>query len=430
LGRQGSIAERHRIARELDDDQLQRAAPHSAEAKEELERRRHDRLVNSQRTVTTEHGNAVSASASADPLAELAFGPLLDLDAVTKLCSRKAFEAEFPGFARACETAGVPLACLIIDIDDFKRVNDTYGHQQGDRVLHEIATCARAAVRGKGRAYRYGGDEFVVLLLNFAVEDARGVAERIRLAVESLSLDAIDTKVRVTIGVASTSSGHCTTAELFERADQVLLAAKSSGKGRVAVFGDQSRATIELVADIVTADEIQRLGEWLESDNAEVIRDAAHELANLAFTKRLFPLEATRPLPRRLLKHPDLQVRMLGLQTIAAIAAREGEPAIGYYTRPLVEVVEEDSDLDVRARAIATIGNSGDVRFLEQICDWISNWEQASYTRVNPVAGLVGLAQRHRAETVDGVRRRAEAARTDQQRARFAEALREIRSIG
>lgn len=93
-------------------------------------------------------------------------------------------------------------------------------------------------------------------------------------------------------------------------------------------------------------------------------------------------------------------------------------------------MVETDRDLDVRARAVATIGQSGDLRLLEQICDWIANWEQASYTRVNPIAGLVGLARRHRAHVSDSLRRRAEAAGTDQQRARFAEALREIRSIG
>lgn len=430
LSRQGSVAEPHRLARELDDEQLQVAAPHSREAKEELERRRHERLVNSQRTVSERENTSPTNVSADDPLAELAFGALLDLDAVTALCSREAFEAEFPRFAKACETAEVPLACLIIDADDFKRVNDTHGHQQGDRVLHEIATCARAAVRGKGRAYRYGGDEFVVLLLNFAAEDARGVGERIRQAVERLNLEGIETKVGVTIGVASTASGHCTTAELFKRADQVLLAAKSSGKGRVAVFGDQPRTATKAVADLATAEEVQRLGEWLESENVEVRRDAAHELANLGATKRLFPLEAMRPLPRRLLKDPDPQVRMLGLQTIAAIAAKEGEQATNYYTPPLVEVVETDRDLDVRARAIATIGQSGDLRLREQICDWIANWEQASYTRVNPIAGLVGLARRHRAHVSDSLRRRAEAAGTDQQRARFADALREIRSIG
>lgn len=170
------------------------------------------------------------------------------------------------------------------------------------------------------------------MLLNFAAEDARGVGERIRQAVDRLNLEGIGTKVGVTIGVASTSSGHCTTAELFKRADQVLLAVKSSGKSRVAVFGDQPRTATEAVADLVTAAEVQRLGEWLESENVEVRRDVAHELSNLAATKRLFLLEAMRPLPRRLLKDPDPQVRMLGLQTIAAIAAKEGEQATGYYT--------------------------------------------------------------------------------------------------
>lgn len=428
LGRQGSIAERHRLARELDDDELQRAAPFSAEAKEELERRRHEQLVDSQRTVPAERENG-SSTELIDPLAELAFGPLGDLDAVTGLRTRSAFDVDSPTFAKTCEAVGVPLACLIIDVDNFKRVNDTHGHQQGDSVLRVIASCASTAIRGKGRAYRYGGDEFVLLLLNFTAEDARGVGERIRLAVARLSLSRIEVKIGVTIGVASTSSGTYTAAELFEHADEVLLAAKNAGKGQVAVFGPEPNAAVEAVPDLATDEEIQRLGEWLESDNVDVRRDAAEELANLSASKRLFPLEAARPFPRQLLKDPDSQVRMLGLQTVAAIASKEGEQATGYYHRPLIEVVEKDADLDVRARAIAVIGHSGDLRFLEQICDWIANWEQTSYTRVNPIAGLVGLVQRHRAQTIDGLRRRADAAGTDQQRARFAEALREVRSV-
>lgn len=181
--------------------------------------------------------------------------------------------------------------------------------------------------------------------------------------------------------------------------------------------------------DLAEADELTKLGEWLESDSADVRIDAARELANLAGRKRIFPHEGLRSIPRKLLKDSSREVRLLALEVVGAIVSKEGGQAARYYSRPLTEVVEQDTDLDVRARAVATIGNSGDVGFLDQVCDWIAGLDQTIYMRVWPIAGLLGLARSDRPRVIEELRRRIERASSDAQRARFVEALNNVRSV-
>jgi len=139
---------------------------------------------------------------------------------------------------------GKTLVCLMLDIDHFKRVNDTWGHAAGDVVLQEIAQRIESQVRKSDVAARYGGEEFVVLLPNTGVESAALLAERIRKAVAGTPFDlpngeSID--ITVSIGIASVKPGRDvvdlkTVGEsLLARADVALYAAKSAGRDRVTV---------------------------------------------------------------------------------------------------------------------------------------------------------------------------------------------------
>jgi len=100
------------------------------------------------------------------------------VDSVTNLFDRGQFDVDIRGFFTRCLTEKLPLCLIMLDVDDFKPINDTYGHLKGDEVLKKIAEMAKFSVGEKGSVYRYGGEEFIVLLINFDSQEGSGVANR------------------------------------------------------------------------------------------------------------------------------------------------------------------------------------------------------------------------------------------------------------
>lgn len=158
-----------------------------------------------------------------------------DVDGLTgAVTRRKFFEIAAESFeeSRAQQT---PVALLMIDLDHFKKVNDTYGHAAGDYVLHEsIARCAQS-IRPTDVIGRFGGEEFLVLLPGLEIDEARQVAERLRecVARESYSVGEHVLDVTVSIGVANLRDDIDTVARLVEEADVALYRAKRRGRDRV-----------------------------------------------------------------------------------------------------------------------------------------------------------------------------------------------------
>jgi diguanylate cyclase (GGDEF)-like protein len=132
---------------------------------------------------------------------------------------------------------GGSCSILVLDLDHFKRFNDTHGHQAGNLLLRALADSVRHEKRDSDFAARFGGEEFVVLVPGDA-PDAVRLAERLRLAVSQLELPQLgpDGRVTVSIGVASFPEQATNAAELFERADQALYVAKGSGRNRTIVY--------------------------------------------------------------------------------------------------------------------------------------------------------------------------------------------------
>lgn len=132
---------------------------------------------------------------------------------------------------------GTPIGLVMLDIDDFKRVNDTYGHQQGDLVLMEVARVVRELSRDVDEPARYGGEEIAVVLPQTDLEGAALAAERIRSAIEALEIARVDGqgKLRVTAscGVAALPTCASDKESLIAAADQALYRAKRAGKNRV-----------------------------------------------------------------------------------------------------------------------------------------------------------------------------------------------------
>jgi diguanylate cyclase (GGDEF)-like protein len=129
----------------------------------------------------------------------------------------------------------LPLSAMMLDIDEFKRVNDTYGHVIGDQVLQRVADCCRKELRGVDVIGRYGGDEFVALLPETGLSAACQVAERLRKTIAERVLDTKTGRVTVTVslGVAVLDDEHLTPESLLDRADKALYIAKQNGRNRV-----------------------------------------------------------------------------------------------------------------------------------------------------------------------------------------------------
>lgn len=128
-----------------------------------------------------------------------------------------------------------PVCMIVFDIDHFKNINDSYGHQAGDRALKAIAGKAGESLRQNDTLFRYAGDEFVVVLLRTELPDAQAVAERVRAAAESIRFTwkgAHELRITISLGLAQGRANESGEA-LFDRADQALLLAKRAGRNRV-----------------------------------------------------------------------------------------------------------------------------------------------------------------------------------------------------
>ena len=163
---------------------------------------------------------------------------LAALDALTKVFNRRYGLARLhEEFERAVRTSA-PLGVLMFDIDHFKSVNDTYGHQVGDRVLEAISGMARTVLREGDILVRYGGEEFLAVLPGASGDDVQLVGERLRRTVEegSISHDTQSIHVTISLGAASFPSQHVEReSQLVQLADDALYVAKDSGRNRLSV---------------------------------------------------------------------------------------------------------------------------------------------------------------------------------------------------
>jgi diguanylate cyclase (GGDEF)-like protein len=152
---------------------------------------------------------------------------LARVDALTGLGNRRALDETLVRLVAAASRTGRPLSALVGDLDKFKQINDRHGHHDGDRILAAVATTMRDVVRLPDACFRWGGDEFVVLLPDTPLADAELVAERIAATVLAQVSTASGEPVRITFGVAERVE-HQTGARLLAIADAALLAAKSA----------------------------------------------------------------------------------------------------------------------------------------------------------------------------------------------------------
>lgn len=186
-------------------------------------------------------------------------------DALTKLPNRRAFDDAMKTNFESSTDQNRPFSLMILDVDHFKKFNDTHGHQVGDEVLRQVGKTMANVVSNEDLPCRYGGEEFALVLPNTKIQNARTASERVRDAIEKLEIDIEGKKLRVTVsvGVAEISTGE-TSALLVRRADDAVYAAKEAGRNcgywndgeNCLAFGEESPVPAAIEAPVEAAKEV------------------------------------------------------------------------------------------------------------------------------------------------------------------------------
>jgi diguanylate cyclase (GGDEF)-like protein len=157
-------------------------------------------------------------------------------DALTALPNRAAFEERLATLTHVFDRYARPFAVLVLDVDFFKKFNDTHGHEAGDRVLQHVAAVVRQTVRDVDTPARLGGEEFVVLMPETGLRASQDAAERIRRSIEARTVSWNGRPLSVTVSVGAAACPDCTTtaSEVLKLADEALYRAKGGGRNRVA----------------------------------------------------------------------------------------------------------------------------------------------------------------------------------------------------
>lgn len=167
------------------------------------------------------------------------------VDPLTGLANRRQLEIALDAQYAEASQLDRPISCLMLDVDHFKRVNDSFGHEAGDSVLHEMGEILKHSTRESGLAFRYGGEEFLLLLPGVGAEQAVLRAEDIRMRIQALDIQHLGRTlgpITASVGIASCPL-HCALEQLVRTADAALLRAKAAGRDRVVVAS--SRQTDE-----------------------------------------------------------------------------------------------------------------------------------------------------------------------------------------
>jgi len=165
---------------------------------------------------------------------------LLGIDPLTTLCNRRNILQTADTEINRLMDTGEPLSTIAIDIDNFKDINDCYGHQYGDTVLQKISFCLKNTVRKTDHVGRIGGEEFMVLLPGTSENQAIDVAEKLRYAIESLEISDSEAKlihISASFGVSENWEDNTDFSKLLAQADEALYVSKHEGRNQVNAYG-------------------------------------------------------------------------------------------------------------------------------------------------------------------------------------------------
>jgi diguanylate cyclase (GGDEF)-like protein len=157
------------------------------------------------------------------------------MDPLTRLHNRRRLEEDLDAECKRCARYGRPLSFVMLDVDHFKAFNDTHGHPKGDVALQEVAELMGGAMRTTDSAYRYGGEEFCILLRETTADNAMQFAERLRQRIENRFANGIQPRITASFGVAEFCAESPSPRTLVEAADAAMYESKHAGRNRVAL---------------------------------------------------------------------------------------------------------------------------------------------------------------------------------------------------
>ena len=239
---------RHRIARQDFVFSTGMGGPHRCEYRLTLEGSYYGTLAFHRRQKFTDEeltGLEMMLSAAICPLRNacqfIAIEQAALTDALTGIGNKRALDEALLRASALADRHGAPWSLILCDLDHFKLINDNHGHVVGDHILTRTAEKLEQAIRNSDTVYRFGGEEFAVLLPHTSEQEAREVAERIRLAIESIRVDGGETPLTVTgsCGVATHLADEVPE-QWLARADEALYRAKAQGRNCTRVFASIS----------------------------------------------------------------------------------------------------------------------------------------------------------------------------------------------
>lgn len=157
---------------------------------------------------------------------------LATFDMLTGVYNRRKFEQDVTLAADKNEKYGSPFSIIMFDMDGFKQINDQYGHKMGDVILQEITAVVKRVLRETDRLFRWGGDEFIILLQETSIKNAFKVAEKVRKTIEAYEFEAENDHLTISLGVGEYLQGDSID-QFLSYVDNALLKAKANGKNRV-----------------------------------------------------------------------------------------------------------------------------------------------------------------------------------------------------
>src|SRR5436190_12128946 len=169
-------------------------------------------------------------------------------DHLSGLPNRRRLERQLEQEISRTMRYGHPFSLLMLDIDNFKKVNDSFGHEAGDDVIRNLAKTLQEGIRGIDLAARIGGEEFAIILTETSLERAMEVAERLRLAIKAVQIPPVGS-ITVSVGIAEAPFCAQTTRDLLASADAALYTAKQQGRDRI-ISGQRDRENSLVAADV------------------------------------------------------------------------------------------------------------------------------------------------------------------------------------
>lgn len=224
------------------------------------------RLEESQREISRQN-HELYALATRDPL--------------TGVLNRRSFFEGMKTLMRECEEHGEPMSAIMVDIDHFKRINDRFGHAQGDKVIKMLADILTQTVRSDDLVGRYGGEEFCVALPGVHEEKASEIAEQMRRIIQEGKAEKFTSAIKITssFGVSMNDGDGLTPGSLVDLADKALYEAKESGRNRVVRWSQLGRDDVEVAAS-VAAQKLDKEQPARDSDRGDSSRDVSGSMAD------------------------------------------------------------------------------------------------------------------------------------------------------